>query len=154
MEYQMNLRGWKAVAVAAAILGITAYQCATRIQTVDDAARQTLHTWLVREYQGKGLHQLVDAYLKHKAGVPEEPAPADTPAPAVEFVSLKAHGSKDNLVVRAEITMNDGPPNDGRPVRYLRMMRSVEGRWIVVGDSTSLDYSLTLLSPVLPRRRY
>jgi hypothetical protein len=161
MEYRTQLTGWQAAVVAAVILGVTVFQCSRRIQPVDDAARQTLQTWLVREYQGKGLKQEVERYLKHKAGDPAEAAPAaptdqveQTPEPTVEFVSLNAHGLKDILVVRAEIKMNDGPPSDGRPLRYFSMVRGLNGNWLVFGDATSYDYYRALLSPALPRRNH
>jgi len=153
MEYRQQLRGWQAAVVGVAILGVVAYQCARRMQTVDDAARFAIGVSLTREYQGRGLRQQVQEYLKQKASgeAPKEPPASDAPIPRVELVSVKAHGSHDVMVAKVEVTVNGEPPPDGRSVRYLDLMRSVDGRWLVVADSDSYHYMISLLSPALPK---
>jgi hypothetical protein len=154
MEYRQQLKGWQAAVVGAAILGVVAYQCARRIQTVDDAARFAIGVSLTREYQGKGLKEQVQEYLKQKArgGAPTEPPPSDVPIPMVELVAVKAHGSNDVMVAKVYVTVNGGPPPDGRSVRYLDLMRSVDRRWLVVADSDAYHYMISLLSPALPKQ--
>jgi hypothetical protein len=153
MEYRQQLKGWQAAAAVVVILGIVGYQCARRIQPVDDAARFAIGVSLTREYQGKGLREQVQEYLKQKAsgGAPKEPPPSDVPIPRVELVSVKAHGSSDAMVAKVEVTVNGGPPPDGRSVRYLDLMRAVDGRWLVVADSDAYHYMTSLLSPALPK---
>ncbi len=153
MEYRQQLKGWQAAVAAVVILGIVAYQCARRIQTVDDAARFAIGVSLTREYQGKGLKEQMQEYLKQRAsgGAAHEPPPSVEPIPMVELVSVKAHGSKDVMVAKVELTVNGGTPPDGRSVRYLDLMRSVDGRWLVVADSDGYHYMTSLLSPALPK---
>jgi hypothetical protein len=153
MEYRQQLRGWQAAAVGVAILGVVAYQCGRRIQTVDDGARFAIGVTLTREYQGKGLKEQAREYLKQKASgeASKEPPPSDAPIPMVELVSVKAHGSNDVMVAKVEVTVNGGPPPDGRSVRYLDVMRSVDGRWLVVADSDAYHYMMSLLSPALAK---
>jgi hypothetical protein len=153
MEYRQQLKGWQAAVVGVVILGVVAYQCAWRIQTVDDSARFAIGVSLTREYQGKGLKEQVQEYLKQRAsgGAPTEPPPSDVPIPMVALVSVKAHGSQDVMVARVEVTVNGGVPPDGRSVRYLDLMRSVDGRWLVVADSDAYHYIISLLSPVMPK---
>jgi len=151
MEYRQQLKGWKAAVAAVAILGIVAYQCARRIQTVDNSARFAIGVSLTREYQGRGLKEQVQEYVKQRAGsgAAEEPSPSAVPIPMVELVSVSAHGSKDVMVAKVEVTVNEGPSPDGRRVRYLDLMRSVDGRWLVVADSDAYHYMFSLLSPAL-----
>jgi hypothetical protein len=153
MEYRQQLKGWQAVIAVVVILGIVGYQCARRIQTVDDAARFAIGVSLTREYQGRGLKEQVQEYLKQRAsgGAPSEPPRSDAPIPMVELVSVKAHGSNDVMVAKVEVTVNGGPPLDGRSVRYLDLMRSIDGRWLVVADSDAYHYMSSLLSPALPK---
>ncbi len=153
MEYRQQLKGWQAAVAMVVILGIVAYQCARRIQPVDDAARFAIGVSLTREYQGRGLKEQVQEYLQHRAsgGAPQEPPPSDVPIPKVELVSVKAHGSNDVMVAKVELTVNGGPPPDGRSVRYLDLMRAVDGRWLVVADSDAYHYVTSLLSPALPK---
>ena len=155
MEYRQQLRGWQAAIAAMVILGIVGYQCARRIQAVDDAARFAIGVSLTREYQGRGLKEQVQEYLKQKAsgGAPSEPPRSDAPIPMVELVSVKAHGSNDVMVAKVEVTVNGGAPPDGRSVRYLDLMRSIDGRWLVVADSDAYHYMTSLLSPALPKPR-
>ena len=151
MEYRQQLKGWQAAVVVAAILGIVAFQCARRIQTVDNSARFAIGVSLTREYQGRSLKEQVHEYVKRRAssGAAEEPSASVVPIPMVELESVRAHGSKDVMVARVEVTVNGGPPPDGRRVRYLDLMRSVDGRWLVVADSDAYHYMFSLLSPAL-----
>jgi hypothetical protein len=153
MEYRQQLRGWQAAVVGVAIVGVVAYQCARRIQTVDDSARFAIGVSLTREYQGRGLKEQVQEYLKQRASgeALKEPPPSDVPIPMVALVSVKGHGLQDVMVAKVEVTVNGGPPPDGRSVRYLDLMRSVDGRWLVVADSDAYHYMISLLSPGLPK---
>ena len=153
MEYRQQLRGWQGAVVGVAIVGVVAYQCARRIQTVDDSARFAIGVWLTREYQGRGLKEQVQEYLKQRASgeALKEPPPSDVPIPMVALVSVKGHGLQDVMVAKVEVTVNGGPPPDGRSVRYLDLMRSVDGRWLVVADSDAYRYMISLLSPALPK---
>ena len=151
MEYRLPLAGWPAAAVGALILGVVAYQCVARIQHVDDAGRETIRAWLVREYQGKEIRREVQGHLRRKAGEEEAPAQAPMPEPAVRFVSLDAHGWKDFMIVRVQVKVNDGPPPDGRSVRYVHLDRQPGGRWKAFGDTDALHYYWALLSPVFSR---
>jgi hypothetical protein len=121
---------------------------------VDDAARFAIGVSLTYEYQGQGLKKQAQEYLQPRASgeAPKEPPPSDLPIPMVELASLSAHGSKDVMVARVEVTVNGGAPPDGRSVRYLDLTRSVDGRWLVVLDSDAYHYVIGLLSPALPKR--
>jgi hypothetical protein len=153
MEYRAQLSGWQAAVVGLLVLGVVTYQCVARIQSVDDAGRETIRTWLVREYQGTGLRQEVRAYLQRKAGVPEQPVPPPSmPEPEVGLVSLSGHGSKDIMVVRVQVRVNNGPPPDDRPIRYVDLMRRTDGRWMVFAESDGLHYYWMLLLPALRGR--
>jgi hypothetical protein len=152
MEYRIQLTGWQAAAVGLLVLGAVTYQCVARIQSVDDAGRETIRAWLVREYQGKGLRQEVRAYLARKAGAEAEPAPAAMPEPHVGIAALNAHGSRETMVVRVKVRVNDGPPPDGRDVRYVDLLRRTDGGWMVFAESNPVHYYWMLLLPALRGR--
>ena len=67
------------------------------------------------------------------------------------FVSLTAHGSKEIMVVRVQVKVNDGTPPDGRPIRYAYLDRQPDGRWMVFAETDALHYYWMLLSPVFSR---
>ena len=51
------------------------------------------------------------------------------------------------ILVRAEITVDGGPPPDGRSVRYFRATRTfMEEGWMVVGDGRAYFYYSELAS--------
>jgi hypothetical protein len=122
------------------------------LESLAISARGESRLW-TREYQGRGLKEQVQEYLKQKASgrAPSEPPRSDAPIPMVELVSVKAHGSNDVMVAKVELTVNGRPPPDGRSVRYLDLMRSIDGRWLVVADGDAYHYMISLLSPALPK---
>jgi len=81
-----------------------------------------------------------------RAGLPIEPVP-ELVQRDVEFTSIGAHGKigAHETLVRAEITVDGGPPPDGRAIRYLRISRKYGGGWMVVGETTSHLYYNELL---------
>jgi hypothetical protein len=154
MEYRQNLKGWHAAVVALGILGVAAYQCTRRIQSLDESARFAIGVSLVREYRDAGLKQQVQEYLNQKAsgGAPSERATSVTATPHVDLALVGAHGSKDIIVAKVKVRVNGGPPPDGRSIRYLDLMRSsTDGSWQVVADSDAYHYMMSLLSPALPK---
>jgi hypothetical protein len=111
-QMRFELKGWKAAAVAVVILGMIGYCTSTRFRTVDDAGREVLRTWLIRDFQGLGPKGLAQRVADYRAGVrTQEEAPSKVPE--VEITSLSAHGLPDNMVVRVEVTVDGGPPPDG-----------------------------------------
>src|SRR5258708_22874404 len=112
MEYRQQLRGWQGAVVGVAIVGVVAYQCARRIQTVDDSARFAIGVSLTREYQGRGLKEQVQEYLKQRASgeALNEPPPSDVPIPMVALVSVQGHGFQARMVPRVPLTADGCTP--------------------------------------------
>ena len=145
-ETRIQLTGWKAVVVAAIILAISAVRFSMRFPAVTHEGQETLRAWLVNDYEGRGPAALARMVSDYRAGLPvHSPAPP-TVAPRVEFVSLSAHGSRDAMVVRSEVTVDGGPPPDGRPVRYLFLTTKVGGGWMVLAESDAFRYYEGLFS--------
>jgi hypothetical protein len=65
--------------------------------------------------------------------------------PNVEFVSLSAHGWREAMVVRTEVSVGGGTPPDGQPVRYLFLTTKVGGGSMVLSESDSIRYYVALL---------
>lgn len=152
MAYRQELKGWQAIVVAAGLVAGFGYQCARRIRTVDEAARFAIGVSLTREYMGTDLKSQVQQYLREKAShsAPAEPPPSSMPIPNVEILAVTAHGSADVQVAKVEVRVNGGPPPDGRGVRYLDLMRTIDGRWVVVADSDAYHYMRSLFLQALP----
>jgi hypothetical protein len=149
-ETRIELTGWEAIVVCLLILGVTGYRIYSLFPTVSDDGREALRTWLVKDYTGRGPKALAKRVADYRAGLPDQPAdaPADAPAvaPHVDFVSLSAHGWRDAMIVRTEISVDDGPPPDGQPVRYLFLTTKPEGGWMVFTESDSFKYYEALLN--------
>ena len=144
-ETRIELTGWKAILVAVIILGVTGYRVYSRFPTVNDEGRAALRAWLVKDYTGRGMKDLAKRVADYRAGLPDRPVAAPAVEPNVEFVSLSAHGWRDAMVVRSEISVDGGPPPDGQPVRYLFLTTKFEGGWMVMSESDSLRYYEALL---------
>jgi hypothetical protein len=118
-ETRIELTGWKAILVAVIILGASGYRLYTRFPPVNDEGREALRSWLVKDYTGRGPKDLARRVADYRAGLPVQPLDVPAQEPKVEFVSLSAHGWRDAMVVRSEISVDGGTPPDGQPVRYL-----------------------------------
>ena len=144
-ETRVELTGWKAIAVVVVILGVTGYRIYSRFPAVNDDGREALRTWLVKDYTGRGPKALAQRVADYRAGLPDRPVAVPTVEPRVEFTSLSAHGWRDAMVVRSEVSVDGGPPPDGQPVRYLFLTTKFEGGWMVLSESDSFRYYMALL---------
>jgi len=109
---------------------------------VDDGIRNAVREELLKEYSGRGLRDIVRMVGEVRQGLPVESVPKLVQRD-VQFSSIAAHGGMgaSAVLVRAEITVDEGPPPDGRSVRYFRVSRKfAEEGWMVDGDSNSYLY--------------
>src|SRR5215472_15543697 len=141
-EYSFQVRGWYALAAIAAFLGFCGMEMYLRVRTVDDGIRNAVREELLKEYSGRGLRDIVRMVGEVRQGLPVESVPKLVQRD-VQFSSIAAHGrmGASAVLVRAEITVDEGPPPDGRSVRYFRVSRKfAEEGWMVDGDSNSYLY--------------
>lgn len=137
---QFQLTGWKAVAVLLFFVAIVGVRLLMVFQAIPDEGREAVQAWLVKDYEGLGPKAAAQIVSDYREGLPVQP-PARPPAvPEVQFVSLNAHGSPYRMIVRAEVSVNGGPPPDGRPVRYLLLTTKFGGGWMVTSESTAYSY--------------
>jgi len=146
-EYSFQLRGWHAVFGITALLGFAGIQIWLRVRSVDDGMREAVRLELLNEYSGRGPKDIARLVTEARAGSPVEPVP-EVVQRDVELASIAAHGRMGGPVtlVRAEVTVDGGPPPDGRTVRYFRVSRKfMGGGWMVVGESDSYLYYRELM---------
>jgi hypothetical protein len=145
-EYRFQLRGWHAIV---AILALALYFGGTmlvHLRPVDDTMRDAVRDRLQNEYSGRGPKDLARLVAEAREGSQVEDV-----LPLVQhdivFTSLNAHGKIAGRVtyVRAEVTVDGGPPPDGRSIRYFALSSKLGGGWMVVGDTNSLNYYRELL---------
>jgi hypothetical protein len=145
-EYNFQLRGWHAIVALPLVLAFWGLQMYLHVRPVDDAMRDALRTELLNEYSGRGLKDVARIVAEAHAGSPVEDVQPVVERD-VEFTSIAARGKMGAPVtlVRAEITVDGGPPPDGRTIRYFRMStKFVGGGWMVVGESDSYNYFMQL----------
>jgi hypothetical protein len=145
-ETRIELTGWKAIVVAALILGVSGYRFNSRFQTVSDDGREALREWLVRDYTGRGPKALAQRVAAYRAGVPEALDLPKVPDPQVDFASVSAHGWPDAMIVRTEISVDGGLPPDDKRIRYLFLTTKVGGGWMVLSESDQFNYYEILLN--------
>ncbi len=145
-EYNFQLRGWHALVAIPLVLGFWIVEMYLRIRPVDDAMQDAVRVELLNEYSGRGPKDVARIVAEARAGSPvEEVQPLVQRN--VEFKSIAARGDMSGRVtiVRAEVTVDGGPPPDGRPVRYFRVStKFVGGGWMVLGQSDSYAYFMKL----------
>ncbi len=145
-EYNFQLRGWQALIALPLVLGFWGIEMYLKVRPVDDTMRDAVRLELLNEYSGRGPKDIARLVAEARAGSPVEPVQSLVQRD-VEFTSMAARGKMGGPVtlVRAEITVDGGPPPDGRPVRYFRMStKFMGGGWMVVGESDSYSYFMQL----------
>lgn len=146
-EYNFQFRGWQALLAMAAVLGFWGVEMYMRVRSVDDAMRTAVRTELLNEYSGRGPKDVARLVAEAREGSTVEPVQPLVQRD-VEFTSIAAHGKIGGFVtlVRAEVTVDGGPPPDGRPVRYFRMSSKFsDDGWMVLGESDSYSYWMQLV---------
>lgn len=146
-EYRIQLRGWQALVGILVVFGFTGVRMYARIRPVNEAMKEAIRTELLNEYSGRGPKDIARFVAEARAGSPVEPVPPVVQRD-VEFISVGARGNFGTgiVVLRAEVTVDGGPPPDGRAVRYFRMERKFGGEgWLVLGESNSYNYLRELL---------
>ena len=144
-ETRIELTGWKAILVLVAVLGVSGIRIYSRFPKVSEDGRDALRSWLIKDYEGRGPRALAQRVADYRAGLPDRTPPLPAVAPNVEFASVAAHGSRDAMVVRTEVSVDGGPPPDERPVRYLFLTTKVGGGWMVLTEADSFQYYSALL---------
>ena len=145
-EYNLQLRGWHALIAIPLLLSFWGMEMYLRVRPVDGAMRDAVRAELLNEYSGRGPKDVARIVAEARAGSPVEPVQPLVQR-NVEFASIAARGKMGAIVtlVRAEVTVDGGPPPDGRPVRYFRMSTKFVGDgWMVLGESNSYDYFMQL----------
>ncbi|HUI75157.1 MAG TPA: hypothetical protein VLX32_09440 [Candidatus Acidoferrum sp.] len=145
-EYNFQLKGWHAIVGVVAVLGYFGIQMALRVRPVDAEMKDAVREELLQEYSGRGPKDVARMATEAETGEPVEAVP-EMVKRDVEFTSIGARGKMGGRVtlVRAEITVDGGPPPDGQAVRYFQVSRKFTGGWMVVGQSDWYRYSMELM---------
>lgn len=139
-ETRIELTGWKAIVAGLLLLVWFGGRIYTHIPKVPDEGREALRTWLVKDYTGRGPRDVARRLADYRAGNPVQPLDLPAVLPDIELTSVSAHGWRDAMVVRTEISVDGGPPPDSQPVRYLFLTTKLEGGWMVLSESDSYRY--------------
>lgn len=144
-EYNFQLRGWQALIAVPLVLGFWGVEMYLHVRSVDDAMRDAVRAELLNEYSGRGPKDVARLVAEARAGSPVEDVQPLVQRD-VEFTSIAARGKMDGriVLVRAEVTVDGGPPPDGRSVRYFRVSTKFGGGWMVLGESDSYSYFMQL----------
>jgi hypothetical protein len=133
----VRVTGWKAILVIIAILGLVGYRFVSVRSSLNSEGTEVLKTWISGEFQRYYLAQ-TDLSQAEKAQLV-------TGAADVEFRSVSARGSGDNIVVRVELEPSEFQPPGTELVRYYRMEHSTVTGWRHKGDAGALSYYLKIL---------
>ncbi|HSR41022.1 MAG TPA: hypothetical protein VLL48_02590 [Longimicrobiales bacterium] len=120
-----KLTGWKAVAFLGLLVALVGYRTLGARRTLESDARDPVELHLKAKYARGALAGMdVDAPTS-------EDARELLRVTDVEIVSLRARGWGEEMVVRAEVRVDGGPPPDGEPVTYWRMRHGMVTGWTV-----------------------
>lgn len=139
MKFQ--LKGLSAVVAIVAVVGIAAFGTTTARADLDRGATEELTRVIGSGYARTKMRAIA-------AADPEKPALEEIEAlftlQNIEFTSIDARGRPSDMTVRVEISVNDGPPPDGRDVRYFEMSHDAVVGWRVEREIPARSYYLKL----------
>ncbi len=141
---KVRLTGWKAIAVLAVVVAIAGYRYVGARTTLQSAGADELRFWLAAEYQREGLPALEEAVASGNAQAASEQAQEIIARSRIDFVSMTARGTPDDLAVRVEISVDGGAPPDGKTTRCFRMRYSSVTGWRMQRETSALSYYLKL----------
>jgi hypothetical protein len=139
-ETRIELTGWKAIAALLVFVAVAGVRLSMRFPAIPDDGRDAVRAWLVKDYEGRGPKALAQMVSDYRAGLPVHVPDPPAEVPQVDFVSLRGHGLRGAMVVRAEVSVNGGVPPDDRPVRYFFLTTKFDGGWMVMSETTEFSY--------------
>jgi len=141
-EIRASFRGWPAIAVLGAILASPVANALIARSALPEGGVEAVRNGLSLEYR---LNRL--AGLDPRALTQEESEALGrdlTRLENVELRSVKAKGWLWSRVVRVEVSLDGGPPPDGRDVRYLYLRCGPVIDCLVLDDIAWIRYGLGL----------
>lgn len=145
--FKINLTGTPALVVAAALLFLLAWRLLVTDTSVDPALEERIRDLLAAEYSRLLLPELKTVVEQNDAACVEmQTNKLKTYQDAIAFTTLKSRGSKSNVVVRAEITVDNQPPPAGKKVRYFQFHKYPFSDYIYDQETFALDYYFPFLN--------
>lgn len=136
---EIRIKGVPALVLILAIGAFYVWRTTAARADLEQGAAQELRIWLRAEYARQYLSRAEE-------GQPLPPALTDSilAAQNITFPSIKARGTHNDMVVRAEFLLDGKPPPDGKNVRYYRMTYSMVTGWIMKAETYAFSYYLAL----------
>ncbi len=142
-QSQFQLKGWPAIAAVVAVLAFGAFKVFIVHSTLGPEQLDDVRLFLQAEYSGRPIDELRGAIEDGDKERMTALAAELQAAHRIEFVSIKARGTKE-VVVRLEIQVNGGDPPRGERVRYYIFDHTMGSAWRVKRETTSWSYYLKL----------
>lgn len=143
-EIKIRVTGWKAILVLVVAVAFVGYRYVAMRTTLATEAADELRLWLAAGYISQGLPALQEAVERGDREAAATQAQDLVAQERIEFASIGARGSRDDVVVRVEILVDGKPPPDGRQVRYFRMRHSLVTGWTMRYETSALAYIFKL----------
>ena len=144
-EIKFKLTGWRAIVVLLGVLAFLVYRYNALHTTVATGAAEELRFWLAAEYIAAGLPALEQAVESADPAAAELQAQDVLARERIEFTELSARGTPDDVVIRAEISVDGHAPPVGDPVRYFRMKHSMVTGWRMQHEVHAISYYLKFI---------
>ena len=138
---QIKLTGWKAVVAIAAILAFGVFRLGMQNASLQTEGLEVIKQWLVAETVRDVLPDMEAAMQAPRQNTDSLAAMADSLDEAnFSILSVKRHGSGDEIVARVEYRQRGKPPT--QHVRYFRMNYSMATGWRVEWETSRWSYYL------------
>ena len=144
-RYTIRITGKPALVVLLLVLGLWTWRIHVVRTTVAEGVQDSLRSALKAEYARHYFGDLdPDSVAEQAPDFTRRLDEFTKAAGAITFKSITARGTGEEIVVRAEILVDGGPPPDGKAVRYFLYSYSPVFGWCYQSETSAWYYRLKL----------
>ena len=144
MAKEIQLTGKTAIIVAVIVIAFGLFNYSKMQKSLDTDAKKEIITYIQFEILREYVPSLTEAFKTGNPDVADLSEEMLKKKDSIQIVSLKARGSKEDVIIKAEILIDNKIPSNGKSIRYYRCEYSNLLGWRVNSETSSWSYRLKL----------
>ena len=144
MSKEIQLTGKTAIIVAVIVIAFGLFNYSKMHQSLDTDAKKEIITYIQYEILREYVPSLTEAFKTGNPAANELSEEMLKKRDSIQIVSLKAKGSKKDVIIKAEVLIDGKVPSNGKSIRYYRCEYSNLLGWRINYETSSWSYRLKL----------
>ena len=144
MSKEIQLTGKTAIIVAIIVIAFGIFNYSKMQKSLDNAAKKEIITYIQFEILREYVPSLTEAVKTGDPAVTELSEEMLRKKDSIQIVSIKARGSKKDVIIKAEVLIDGKIPSNGKSIKYYSCEYSNLLGWRVNYETSSFSYHLKL----------